>query len=94
MNIGKITGNIVSSHKYEGFTGKKLMLLQPVDSQYKNAGSIIVATDSVGAGNGEYVIYITSSEACIPYNDVVKYIPTDATIIGIIDKIDIEQEVN
>ncbi|MCK9223639.1 MAG: EutN/CcmL family microcompartment protein [Candidatus Muirbacterium halophilum] len=92
MNIGKVTGNIVSSHKYPGFTGTKLMLLQPVDSMYKNAGNIIIATDSVGAGNGEYVIYITSSEACIPFVDVVKYIPTDATIVGIIDKIDIMQE--
>lgn len=91
MNIGKVAGNIVASHKYPGFTGKKLLLLQPVDSLYRNIGRKLIATDSVGAGNGEYVIYITSSEACIPFDNDVKYIPTDATIIGIIDKIEAEQ---
>ncbi len=88
MNLARVVGNIVSSHKYPGFVGRKLLLLQPVDASYADAGEVIVGVDSIGAGSDEFVIYITSSEACIPFRPGVEYIPTDATIVGIIDNID------
>ncbi|MFA5478606.1 MAG: EutN/CcmL family microcompartment protein [Candidatus Muiribacteriota bacterium] len=90
MNLAKVCGNIVSSHKSEGLCGKKLLLIQPVDSLKNKKGDPIIAVDSVGAGNNEYILYITSSEACIPFKTSVKYIPTDATIVGIVDSINLE----
>jgi len=87
MNIGKVVGNIISTAKYPGFYGVKLLIIQPVDGDGNNAGEPIIGTDSVGAGTDEYVIYITSSEACIPYKSSVEYIPTDATIVGIVDNL-------
>ncbi|PLX16018.1 MAG: ethanolamine utilization protein EutN [Candidatus Muiribacterium halophilum] len=87
MNIGKVVGNIISTAKYPGFCGVKLLIIQPIDGDGKHVGEPLIGTDSIGAGNDEIVIYITSSEACIPYKSSVKYIPTDATIVGIVDNL-------
>jgi ethanolamine utilization protein EutN len=47
-----------------------------------------VAVDTVGAGVGETVMYITAREAVIPLP--VDMAPVDASIVGIIDRIDPE----
>jgi ethanolamine utilization protein EutN len=44
----------------------------------------------VGAGVGETVMYITAREATIPLP--VEMAPVDASIVGIIDRIDTEIE--
>ncbi|MGM0608306.1 MAG: EutN/CcmL family microcompartment protein [Candidatus Muiribacteriota bacterium] len=88
MKIAKVCGNIVSSHKDEGFRGRKLLIIQPCLASGKKRGNPLIATDSIGAGSDELVIYIDSSEACIPFKTDVKYVPTDATVVGIIDELD------
>jgi len=61
------------------------MIVQPINSDYENTGEPIVAVDTVGAGPGETIIYITASEAVIPLP--VDMAPVDASIVGIVDTI-------
>ena len=61
------------------------MLVQPVNADLENAGDVIVAVDTVGAGPGEVIYYITASEAVIPLP--VDFAPVDASIVGIVDSI-------
>ncbi len=62
------------------------MIIQPVNSNLEKVGGPIVATDSIGSGQPqELVYYVTSGEAPIPLD---RKAPTDATIIGIADRID------
>jgi ethanolamine utilization protein EutN len=51
----------------------------------KNNGEPLVAVDTVGAGPGEIIFYITASEAVIPLP--VDFAPVDASIVGIVDTI-------
>lgn len=85
MFLGKVIGNIWATRKYSALNNFKLMFVQPINSDYKNTGDPIVAVDTVGAGPGETIIYITASEAVIPLP--VDMAPVDASIVGIVDTI-------
>ncbi len=59
------------------------MFVQPINFEHEETGDPIIAVDTVGAGPGEIIIYITASEAVIPLP--VDMAPVDASIVGIVD---------
>ncbi|MDP3149992.1 MAG: EutN/CcmL family microcompartment protein [Ignavibacteria bacterium] len=87
MYFGKVIGNIWATKKYEALFSLKMMIVQPMSAELENLGEPIIAVDTVGAGPGEIVIYITASEAVIPLP--VDFAPVDASIVGIIDTINL-----
>ena len=89
MKLGKVIGTIWATRKYETLTGKKMQLVQPINSSEEEIGSPIIAIDTIGAGPGEIIYYITASEAVIPLN--VEMAPVDASIVGIVDSLYSEQ---
>jgi len=64
------------------------MLVEPLTADLEISGEPFIAVDTVGAGPGELVLYITASEAVIPLP--VEMAPVDASIVGIIDSINVE----
>jgi ethanolamine utilization protein EutN len=64
------------------------MFVQPINGENENIGEPIVAVDTVGAGPGEIIYYITASEAVIPLP--VDMAPVDASIVGIVDTINLK----
>lgn len=91
MQLGKVIGTVWATLKDESLAGEKLQLVQPLTFEGRPAGSVIVAVDSAGAGAGETVLYVTSSEAAIPIREKkhLDLVATDATIVGIVDRIDL-----
>lgn len=85
MFLGKVIGNVWSTRKYESLKSMKLMFVQPMNANYEETDEPIVAVDTVGAGPGEIVYYITASEAVLPLP--VNFAPVDASIVGIVDSI-------
>lgn len=81
MYLGDVVGCVVSTAKNESLVGRKLMLVRRVSD-----ARIIVAIDSVGAGVGERVYVCRGKEAAYPFSPAE--IPSDATIVGIVDRID------
>jgi len=88
MFFGKVIGTIWATRKNPALEKLKMLLVQPVDSSRASTGAPIIAVDTVGAGSGETVFYITAREATIPLPD--SFAPVDAAIIGIVDRIDPE----
>jgi microcompartment protein CcmK/EutM len=89
MVLAQVSGTVVSTHKSEDMTGLKLLMLEKVDPKtMKGVGSYVVALDGVGANVGEIVFYVTGSSA--RYTNISKGKPTDATIIAIVDSIELE----
>ncbi|MCG6928859.1 MAG: EutN/CcmL family microcompartment protein [Acidobacteria bacterium] len=91
MFLAKVVGNVVSTHKNPGFEGMKLLLIQPhikKDQSLVPSGSSVVAVDSVGAGNGELVMFTQGSSARL--TDRTKDAPVDAVIIGIVDTVELD----
>lgn len=92
MIFGRVCGNVVSTCKWETLSGRKLLLVEPVDENLKTLGQPFVALDTVGAGNDEVVMVIESREATIPFDD--PNTPTDMAIVGIIDEIKTGDKLN
>ena len=88
MLIAKVVGDVVASQKVSGLIGHKLLLVQPVDVTGAAKGNPLVASDSVGAGTGEWVIVCQGSSARM--TPVSEGKPVDAVVIGIIDAIQFE----
>lgn len=86
MFFGKVIGTVWATRKDEHLQGFKLQLVQPLTARREPAGDPLIAVDTVGAGPGETVFYITAREATIPLP--VDMAPVDASIVGIVDSID------
>ena len=88
MFFAKIIGTVWATRKDEHLNNFKLQFIQPLNARRESVGDPIVAVDTVGAGAGETVFYITAREATIPLP--VEMAPVDASIVGIVDRIDVE----
>ncbi|MBI1938904.1 MAG: EutN/CcmL family microcompartment protein [Ignavibacteriales bacterium] len=88
MYLGKVIGTIWATKKYETITGYKMQFVQPLNAELKKTGDPLIALDTVGAGPGEIIYYVTASEAVIPLD--VDMAPVDASIVGIVDSINVE----
>lgn len=92
MIIGKVVGTVVASRKEEELVGLKLLAVAPIDlatGKVKDGG--VVAVDAVGAGVGEVVLYASGSSA--RQTTVTKDRPVDATIMAIVDTLEVGGEV-
>ena len=83
MQIARVIGNVVVTPKDAGLTDRTLLVIQPLNASGEAAGQPLVASDSVGAGVGEHVFFVRGAEASFPFAPQV--VPTDASIVGIID---------
>ncbi|PIU84156.1 MAG: ethanolamine utilization protein EutN [Elusimicrobia bacterium CG06_land_8_20_14_3_00_38_11] len=91
MFAGKIIGRVVATQKYESLEGRKLLLVQPMGWDKKPKGEPLVAVDVVGSGAGEFVFYVAAREAAVACGgtSLADTPPIDATIVGIIDGVNL-----
>jgi ethanolamine utilization protein EutN len=87
VNLAKVIGTVWATRKDENMEGAKMQIIQPLDHHQKKAGSPLVAVDTIGAGQGEIVYYVTAREATIPYP--TRIAPIDAAIVGIVDYVEV-----
>jgi len=88
MQLARVIGTVVATVKNDLLNGRKLLVIQPLDGRLNECGSPMVAIDSVGAGKGEVVFWCRGKEASFPFMPVE--VPTDCTIIGIVDSVFID----
>jgi ethanolamine utilization protein EutN len=87
MLLGRVIGTVVCSMKNPSLTGQKLLIVQPLDRNGRSKGRPIVALDSVGAGAGDTIYWCRGKEASFPFSPSEP--PADATIVGIVDSVNI-----
>lgn len=96
MFIARVTGSIVSTQKVGSMVGQKLMVVEPfrLDPQSRKGlvttGRTFVAVDTLGSGVGDFVLICQGSSARLTPETKDK--PVDTVIIGIVDKVHVEQE--
>ncbi|HTQ37741.1 MAG TPA: EutN/CcmL family microcompartment protein [Pirellulales bacterium] len=95
MFLAKVTGAVVATQKTEAMVGHKLLVVEPyrLESDKRRSlvttGRTFVAVDTVGAGEGEFVLITQGSSARL--TPETKNLPIDAVIIGIVDTVDVGQ---
>lgn len=87
MNLARVVGTIWATRKDKNMEGLKLQLIQPITVDAQDTGDVLIAADTVGAGSGETVYYVTAYEAVIPLEKQPALV--DASIVGIVDKIEV-----
>jgi len=90
MQTGYVVGRVVTTAKDAGYHGKTLLIIQPVKSDGTRSNDFLVATDSVGAGAGELVMWVRGKEAAFPF--LPGEIAVDATVVGIIDRLNVKSD--
>jgi ethanolamine utilization protein EutN len=94
MFVAKVTGSLVATQKVDSMVGHKLLVVEPyrVDPQDRgrlvSTGRTFVAVDTVGAGEGEYVLITQGSSARL--TPETKNLPIDSVIVGLIDTIHVD----
>jgi len=85
MFLARVTGTCTATIKTENLHGYRLLVVEPLTFDLSPDGEPFVAVDTVRAGPGDLVFYVTSREAAKalaePFN------PVDATIMGIVDEV-------
>ena len=94
MFIAKVTGSLVATSKVETMRGYKLLIVEPfrVDpkdrAKLATTGRTFVAVDTLGAGEGEFVLITQGSSARL--TPETKNLPIDTVIVGIIDTVQVD----
>jgi microcompartment protein CcmK/EutM len=96
MFIAKVTGSLVATQKVDSMKGHKMLVVEPFRvapenrNQLAGSGRSLVAVDTVGAGEGEFVLITQGSSARL--TPETKNLPIDTVIIGIIDTVNVGVE--
>ena len=87
MRLGRVIGNLWATQKDPSLVGRRILLVQPLRADGSDAGRPEAALDTCDAGPGDTVMYVTSSEAAIPFRPPHDLTATDATIVGVVDTV-------
>ena len=94
MFVALVTGSIVATQKTESMTGHKMLVVEPyrldekTRSQLVPTGRTFIAVDTLGAGEGQFVLVTQGSSARL--TPETKSLPIDAVVIGLVDTVRIE----
>lgn len=87
MILARVIGTVWATRKDERLHGLKLQIVRPVSLDLKDREGFLVAVDAVGAGVGEVVLVVQGSSARQTAATESKAV--DATIMAIVDKLDV-----
>jgi len=96
MFVAKVTGSLVATQKVDSMIGHKMLIVEPYQLDAKTrdkmvgSGRSLVAVDTVGAGEGEFVLITQGSSARL--TPETKSLPVDTVIIGIVDTVHVGQQ--
>ncbi len=96
MFVAKVTGSLVSTQKIDSLVGHKMLIVEPyrLDANDRDrlvtTGRTFVAVDTLGAGEGDYVMITQGSSARL--TPETTKLPIDTVIVGIVDHVHVDQQ--
>ena len=89
MLLARVAGTVVSTNKEPRIEGFKFLLLEKIDpATMKGKNDFVVAMDTVDAGVGEVVFYVSGSSSRM--TTVTDGKPSDAAVVAIVDAVDLD----
>jgi microcompartment protein CcmK/EutM len=88
MLIARVIGELTATEKHSSHEGLKILLVQPLDLEGNDRGNALVAMDGVSAGIGDRVL-VTTEGYCAMTSVGRPASPIDASVLGIIDRVDL-----
>ena len=87
MYLGRVVGCVVATMKDANLLGQRLLVVQPLTPRLEPTGKRQICTDCTGAGAGELVYWCKGKESSFPFLPAED--PTDSTIVGVVDALDL-----
>lgn len=84
MEIGRISGQVVSTVRSGDLPYNALLTVDVLDKNGQPGGKMEVAVDTIGAGEGEWVLLVRGSSA---RNICGQNAPVDLAVVGIVDQV-------
>lgn len=95
MFVAKVTGAMVATQKVASMVGFKLLIVEPYRVEPNQRQSLVttgrtfIAVDTIGAGEGDFVLITQGSSARL--TPETKNLPIDTVVIGIVDQVHVDQ---
>jgi ethanolamine utilization protein EutN len=88
MRLGKVLGKVWATVKDPQLESVTLAVMEVVDENNQPTGKILIAADTIGSRDGDLVFWVGGGEAVRAFAD--QNIPSDVTIVGLVDRLDVE----
>jgi len=92
MILGRIIGMVVATQKNERYSGARILLVQPIQPDGSERGTPILALDAVDAGVGDTVLVVQEGWAASTAATGEPGAAIDATVVGVVDAIELLDE--
>ena len=92
MNMGRVTGTVVSTIQHPFYDGKKQLIVRNTlpDGSF-DGDKYVIAVDLVGAGVGELVLIEDEGNSARQLMNTASHAPVRSVIVGIIDDVQLEE---
>lgn len=90
MILARVLGHVVATVKHSSLKGQKLLTLQPLDGDGKDAGEQIIAIDLVQSGPGDRVLVLREGSGVRQLLGNPEA-PIRSAIVGIVDSVERSQ---
>lgn len=91
MLLGRVVGTLVATRKEPSLDGLRFLVVRRLTIDNEDDKGYVVASDAVGAGLGEVVLYATGSSA--RQTKLTHQRPNDAVIMAIVDTWEVDGDV-
>ncbi len=90
MLLGRVTGEVIASHKHSSHEGLKLLVVQTLELDgAERPGAPLVAVDVLGAGVGDHVLLTLDGWGAM--TAVERFpAPIDCAVMGIVDEVQLD----
>ena len=92
MLIGRVIGDVVATQKAPSHEGHKILLVQPLNLDGTDRGEPVLALDAADAGVGDRVLIVTEGFSAMTAVGRPQS-PIDMAVIGVIDSVDLVDDV-
>lgn len=86
MNLGVVSGSIVSTIQHPFYQGRKMLLVDLCDERFEPSGKYVIAIDVVDAGVGDRVLVLGEGTGARQILDDPEA-PVRAVVIGVVDQV-------
>lgn len=86
MRVARVIGNLITTEKHPAYQSRKLLLVQPLGLDDQPLGTMTMAIDYVGAGQGDTVL-IGAAPGLAAQVFSLKVAPINDLIMGIVDRV-------
>ena len=92
MILARVLGNIVATQKNQRYANARLMLCQQITPEGEDAGTTVLALDSVDAGEGDIVLIVQEGWGASTAATKEAGAAIDSAIVGVVDRIDLHED--